>query len=664
MPPADVRKVIPSDEWKSCLDAWIFLVELRLRMSENEFASSIPKDDSTKTFLTSYFREEVSRPKSTSFSHEAAEKQLRRICFLLTRRYLLEVKPLDSTLLDWRFLSDFSDTYAPSSAVKLLLSEVWGRHSEALTASMNKGKSTVMSQLSLKDGDWAESDVRGSLRALTLLASSLPWAGQILLTGSDYIDTLFEAYKSPKCANLRRDIVANTYVAFTSSMKLEPPPISLLLDQLYSLKASAQVDSKSRKAEPTLLSDLLCSTSLLPRVEALLKSAQQKRGLDLIGSLRSYQADCKPFHQARYRRPKKKDKGKARAADDVHVHKMSLVTQIQDLFPNLGSGYILRLLDYYSDEVETVIAHLLEGTLPPDLKDLDPTTPLPELDQQAPSLSPRSTPPPPPPAVPLTSRKNIHDNDAFDRLEVSSSQVHIGRQNPNLTADDLLADRSGQAAKKAAILSALATFDSDDDERDDTYDVADVGGTIDTHPPGTDADADETSRGSIDAALFKHYKSSPDLFARDAATRRSKARMNLRQETGLTDEAIEGWAVMLARDPKKLARLEREFALEAGIAGVVQPELPPTGYRKGDEEGDETDGSDGRAPGPSRGRGGGRGARGRGRGRGGRGGGGNEGGSNAGGDALARRRKDANKASRANHNRRNQRAKKMARAGL
>ena len=661
VPPADIRKVIPSDVWKSCLEGWIFLIELRLRLNEKDFAHLIPKDDSTKIFLTSYFCQESTETRAGAMSHAVMEKKLRRLCFLLTRRYLSEVRLPDAALLDWRFLGGFCSVYGASPAVKPLLHAVWGRHGEAIGSSISEGKSIVMKQILRQD----ESNARGSLRALTLLASTIPSAGQTLLTGSDYIDTLFERYKSPEIQLLRKDIVANVYVAFTSSIKVEPPPISLLLDQLYSLKASAQVDTKNGKREPTLLSNMLCSTSLLARMEALLTGAQQKRGRDLIASLRSYQSECKPFHN-KYRKPQRKDKGKGRAvhsdAPDVHVHKMSLVTQIQDLFPDLGSGYILKLLDYYSDEVETVIAHLVEGSLDHQLKDLDPTSSLPEPKQPATVRSPRTTPPP---STPPISRRNVHDDDAFDRLEVASSQLHFGRQNLDLTADDLLSDRSGQAAKKAAILSALANFDLDDDERDDTYDVADVGGTVDTLPPGTDADGENVrgdgTQGSIDAALFKHYKSSPGIFTRDAATRRSNARINLRQEIGLTDEAIEGWAVMLSRDPKKLARMERDFAMDAALTGASQSELPSTAYRKG--EGEEADGLG--ESGPGRGDRGGRGGRGRrGRGRGGGPGGERSSSASAGGDALSRRRKDANKASRANHSRRDQRAKKMAKGGL
>ncbi len=262
---------------------------------------------------------------------------------------------------------------------------------------------------------------------------------------------------------------------------------------------------------------------------------------------------------------------------------------------------------------------------------------------------PNLSPPGSPPLLP--TRRNIHDNDAFDRLTISQSQIHRGLKNSDQTADIALQDH-GAALNKAAILSALAAFDSDDDERDDTYDVEDVGGTVDTAIPGSDEiDADLKDRN--EEALFRAYKLSPEAFGRDATARRGKARLALRSETGMTDEAVEGWAIMLGRDPRRLRRLEAKFEMFGG----QQRQLDRTSYREGSgtEESDRGEGSS------SRGRGGYRG-----RGRGGRGG--------AGGDVagpadeketqIARQRKDANKSGRANHNRRNQRAKKIARAGF
>lgn len=44
---------------------------------------------------------------------------------------------------------------------------------------------------------------------------------------------------------------------------------------------------------------------------------------------------------------------------------------IKDLFPDLGSGFIAKLLKEYEDNHELAIAHLLDGTLPAHLDGAD-----------------------------------------------------------------------------------------------------------------------------------------------------------------------------------------------------------------------------------------------------------------------------------------------------
>jgi len=52
---------------------------------------------------------------------------------------------------------------------------------------------------------------------------------------------------------------------------------------------------------------------------------------------------------------------------------MSLISQVQDLFPDLGSGFVMKLLNQYDEDVEEVISHLLEGSLPAHLESADRT---------------------------------------------------------------------------------------------------------------------------------------------------------------------------------------------------------------------------------------------------------------------------------------------------
>lgn len=687
VPPPAVQRSISHDEWESFLDAWILLLGIRIEASDSVFKEVVAKDESTSGFLSSFYQQ-LATTNEPGLRTGAKARTLRKLCFLLTRRLLLDAPTSPSELLDWNVLGSMCSCYPSSSALKRLLSEAWDRHHDAITPSLEKAKSLVIKRLSIRNSS-GNSEVMSDIRLLTILSSALPPCGQVLMAGSDFLDTLSDAYQSDKRVDFRKVLVANVYVGLTSLLKGTQPNLSLLLDQLFSLKASAGVGTPTAKREPTILSDLICSSDLLARLERYLIVHPQKRGQDLLSSLRSYQTECKAFHHRYQKQRKKTDKGKGRVPDlptvgDMHVHRMSLVTQVQDLFPDLGSGYIVRLLDHYGDNPETVVAHLLDNSLPPELQELDQSEQLPvsQTTSRHDPLPPHSTPPeiPSPPAA-APARKNIFDNDvdlaelARSADQASQGKLRFGRGDPALTADAILADRSQHAVNKAAIMSALAAFDSDDDEHDDTYDVADVGGTVDGLTAATDAEADADIRTrraeDLDMTLFQAYKANPALFARDSATRRSQPRASLKRETGMTDEAIEGWGVMLARDSKRLAKLEDRFAMAAGAPGgaLAQPELPSTAYRKpGPRDDGESDSDTDQPSSASGGRGGAQRGRGRGGRRGGGGGRARRGGTTAGATgeqnpAVARQRKEENKASRANHNRRQQRARKIARGG-
>jgi activating signal cointegrator complex subunit 2 len=167
-----------------------------------------------------------------------------------------------------------------------------------------------------------------------------------------------------------------------------------------------------------------------------------------------------------------------------------------------------------------------------------------------------------------------------------------------------------------------------------------------------------SSRAGAEEALYRAYLADKGVFGRESATKRTDARRVLKEETGMTDEAVEGWALMLERDAGMRRRLEKKFGEWEGNQG--QKEIAPTAWRAGEE--DSEDGESSAGPGgPSRGAGRGRG---RGRGGGGRGRGNVAGPTGDKDTEAARRRKEASKGSRANHNRRDQRARKMARGGF
>ncbi|KAK3317523.1 hypothetical protein B0T19DRAFT_435137 [Cercophora scortea] len=646
------------DEWLQCLNAWLALIDSHLSLSQAEFLNISAKDSSLSAFLTSFTREAALSGIGILGLSQSA-KRLSKDTLLLTSKLLQSPSP-PSGLAQWEFLADLTRAYGRKKTESLLSN--LSKQSQAQLDSSLAG----LKKFLIKDLD---AGLSGDLRAIEeqldrvndLIAAS-PSVAAFFLAGSDFLDGLITCYKIMN-PPLRKVILTTTYLCFVGLV--DGQKISTLTDQLYSLKAAADAHKTGPlNVNDSLVAELVTSTPFLQQLETKLAQA------DLAsGRTKSILADLATFKKAgggmplpRRRQKRKVDKGKGIAEFDdgqvqqeIHIHRMTQVTQIQDLFPDLGSGFICRLLDEYSDNTEQVLNHLLEDSLPPHLQSLDRKEELVHSPSQTPNhhsaLVPRPTPPLSPTLLP--ERHNVFDNDDLDLLAIPTANLQLGKRS-NVTADTLLADRS-KAPTAAAIYSALAAFDSDDDERDDTYDAADVGGTVDAT---TEEDVVSVSEGT-EATLFQAFHATPKIFERDNATRRGADRARLRLETGMTDEAIEGWAIILNRDPQRKRRLQARFSEFTG----AQTELGSTAWRQADVAGGEgTEDSD--SPGPARGGGYGRGRGGGGgnRGRGGRGGGTTPSGPPE--TDAAKRRKEANKGSRANHNRRDQRAKKMARGGL
>ena len=658
-PLAAWREQLLPDEWVACLDAWLALVDSHLSLPKTDFNIISTQDESLTTFLSSFVRETALGGVGILGPSQSA-KRLLKDCFLLISELLKSPSP-PSGLAQWEFLADLSRVYGKRAAG--LLGQLPERVQSQLDAS-----SAALKKFLIKNLD--EGIQGGNLRTLEekldrvgdLIHVSPPVA-EFFLAGSDFLDGLISCYRVMN-PPLRKVIISTAYLCLMGLA--EGQKISTLTDQLYSLKTAAA----THKAGPlnindSLVAELVTSTPVLQQLQRKLDESgnTSSRTKSIINDLTTFRKLGGGMPKPKRLIKRKIDKGKgiaehdeAQVQQEMHIHRMSQVSQIQDLFPDLGSGFVAKLLDEYNDNTEQVIAHLLEDSLPPHLRAADRSEQLSHTataTSRHPDLAPRSTPPPTYSQIP--TRHNIFDDDELDRLAVDTSRLQLGKR--NVEAETRVA-----APNKAAILSALAAFDSDDDERDDTYDAADVGGTVDA----AGGEEDKPISEGAEATLFHAYQATPKLFERDNAMRRGVDRARLRDQTEMTDEQIEGWAVMFARDAQLRKRLQVRYGEWTG----AQTSIESTAWRPGvGEDGDEEESSDaagarsGNAPrgGGGGGRGRGRGGRGRGGGGGGRGGAGT---STPPDSELAKRRKEANKGSRANHNRRDQRAKKMARGGF
>lgn len=675
-PRSNVGSALPPQEWQACLEAWILGVEIRLRLSSEHFKQlGGPNDATGNTFLESYLAQAALRNSAEHISSlNELESKLKRDCFLFARRVVLDCSserdffPKGS----FHFLSDFCQAYGSSNLMRGICESAWQNEILAVKKETEKAKTATISCLS--SGNPFDSVKQADLlRRLNALLEYIPEVGVILMTGVDFLDCLDGAYRhaqglvSPDI-NLLKRVVATLYRSLKALTIATPPQGSLLVDQIFALKTLHEQCAKARPGSPTLLSDLVCSTPFLNQFQSFLAASSQKRGNALLETLQSVQAHAMYlFHPRARRKAQSESKGKARAIaeadDDMHIHSLTLVSQVQELFPDLPATYILRLLSHFHDNVEAVTAALLEpSSLPSSLQ--QPLVEESQTMEQDPEVPrPRAVSP-----LIASGRRNIFDNDDFSKLRISPSQLLFGKKDATTAEHVPTSERSNQ---KAAILSALAAFDSDSDERDDTYDVADVGGTVDTSLPGTnDAEAQTTrkeeqqiaqQRDKVEEVLFRSWKSDQGLFSRDTKTRLSQPRTALKREIGWTDEQIEGWAIMLDRDSGKAKSLEKKFGMSSLEAQAPsQPQIRRTAWRTSNTETDEETEADD-VPGPSNS------VRGRGHGRGRVYGGRNA--SNVAGPAndhatqLARRRKEQGKGRRGggNHGRREGRAKKIAR---
>ena len=348
------------EEWQICLDSWLLLAENHLLMSTKLFSLKATTDSSFVQFLISYVK--------NSETTDAKETNLRRKCFLLFHRVLSEVKPIPELLLDWKFLADLSRVYARGKVLPPLLIDVWRREGLDERPATRNHKAQLIVEL---EHNPTGADLEELLASVVALERACYPYGQFLMLGSDLIDALATAYTIAQAMDMKRKITTVTYLSLMSLMEQDRSRISTLLDHLYSLKASAVPDS--------LLADLIGSTPLLQKMQVLISGPESARAKSLIESLKPFEKQ--PGGSSKKPVWRKIDKGKQRdhdqygheSAGGIHVHKLSLVAQIQDLFPDLGSAFVIKLLDEYNDDTEQVTAHLLDDNLPPPLTTLDRT---------------------------------------------------------------------------------------------------------------------------------------------------------------------------------------------------------------------------------------------------------------------------------------------------
>ena len=201
------------------------------------------------------------------------------------------------------------------------------------------------------------------------------------------------------------------------------------------------------------------------------------------------------------------------------------------------------------------------------------------------------------------SRKSVYDDDKISNLQYDEDSVIFSKKPKAL--DDVLPSES---IKKKTLSAALKmVYDSDEDEPDDTYadteknagealEDANNGFSLSSDrkfavPDDNDTNSrtskeeslgtEKSSRASLidekEKFLFALYKSSPQIF--DRASRKASSREKVKNETHWTDEQIEGWLKMLLKSPKRYKVLDEDYFYNGNSKMLLRKE-------KSEENGD------------------------------------------------------------------------------
>ena len=366
-PPKALWDQLLPEEWEACLDSWIFLVKAYLMLSNKVFNMNLSKDNSLPEFLISYLQQNSNTEKHSLNSLERI-RLLHSNVFLLIHRALTHADPRPLLLLEASFLEDLSLAYSGHLHLRELIAKTWTSRKLDNSKSFLERKQSLTRMLEESGRITSSEEVEDALHRTASLVKALYLYGQFLMVGSDFLDSLVTCYEHQASA-LQKKVVITAYLCLSSLMQVENPKISTLIDHLYSLKNAS--------GQSILLKEICSSTPFLRKFRDRLSGSEASRAQSMLQQLGAFEKTANGKTKKPIRRRTVKGKSRAiedlgyGASHDVHIHKMSMITQIQDLFPHLGSAFIVKLLEEYKDSIEQVTAHVLEDSLPTYLKQAD-----------------------------------------------------------------------------------------------------------------------------------------------------------------------------------------------------------------------------------------------------------------------------------------------------
>lgn len=223
------------------------------------------------------------------------------------------------------------------------------------------------------------------------------------------------------------------------------------------------------------------------------------------------------------------------------------IDTIKELFPDLTSNQITKLLQRYDNNTEVIINNLFEN-----------------------------------PSVISSLEDGPLQDDEIQNTTENLMEEHKPKENllPAITPKDKIEKKNmlfptndvPDAVRNKTLSRALSLlYDATEDERDDTYDDAEVKqasadrvsvdtsdtAKVSTITPGT------SKYDKIEGYLWELLKRDKNLFSRQQ--RGSKQRKEMKKETNWSDEQIEGWSRMIEKSPKRAQLLEEKYIFKGNV---------------------------------------------------------------------------------------------------
>lgn len=153
-----------------------------------------------------------------------------------------------------------------------------------------------------------------------------------------------------------------------------------------------------------------------------------------------------------------------------------------------------------------------------------------------------------------------------EEMKNTNFESELGKADRFSKPDEVTArDHVPDEVRNKTLTRALALlYQADEDEKDDTYDDAEVQrdalGNLDSDDRQS---ANGNNHDKIEGHLWELLKENKELFNR--SNRNSTARKELKTSTSWSDEQIEGWARMLERSPKRAQILEERYMFRGNV---------------------------------------------------------------------------------------------------